>query len=191
MKGHTREQWLQKAIAICANSLFKPHGYKVPAVKVSVGFPGGGSARKRIGEHWHPEASDDKLGSIFISPILDDRNDVLGTLVHEMVHAAVGNAAGHGPEFKKCALKVGLAGKMRSTIAGEELKKFFDQIPAKIGDYPHRKLNLSMRPIKKQTTRMIKCECLECGYIVRTSRGNIEKHGAPLCPCNTEAMELV
>lgn len=185
----TREAWLQRAISICDEKLFKPHGHTVPPVKVSVGFPGGGSARKRIGEHWHPEASEDKLGSIFISPVLEEAADVLGTLVHEMVHAAVGNEAGHGPIFKKCALAVGLEGKMRSAGAGEKLKAFFTaEVIAVIGEYPHRKLNLSERPTKKQTTRMIKCECSECGYIARTSMANIVAHGAPICPCNHEAM---
>lgn len=190
--SETRELWLQKAITICTEKLFKRHGYEVPAVKVSVGFPGGGNARTRIGEHWHPEASDDKLGSIFISPTLDELDTVLGVLIHELVHAAVGNAAGHGPIFKKCALAVGLTGKMRSTVAGEELKStFFPSITAEIGECPHRKLNLGMRPTKKQTTRMIKCECMECGYIARTSKTNIENFGTPLCPCNRESMEVV
>jgi hypothetical protein len=186
----TREQWLQKAIAICASRLFKQNGYQVPAVKVSVGFPGGGSARTRIGEHWHPEASDDNMGSIFISPVLDETAEVLAVLIHELVHAAVGNAAGHGPEFKQCAVAVGLTGKMRSTVAGDELKSLFPKITKEIGEYPHRKLNLDERPTKKQTTRMIKCECLDCGYIARTSKANIENLGAPLCPCNSEAMAV-
>lgn len=184
----TREQWLQKAIKICNTKLFKQSGYEIPAIKVSVGFPGGGSSGKAIGQHWHPEASDDKLGSIFISPVLDEADDVLGTLVHELVHAVVGNEAGHGPEFKKCALAVGLVGKMRATTAGDELKQFFVVVIEKIGEYPHRKLNLAMRPVKKQTTRMIKCECPDCGYIARTAKGNIDSFGPPICPCNQEQM---
>jgi hypothetical protein len=184
----TREEWLQKAIKICDQKLFSKHGLKCPAVKVSVGLPYG---KKAIGEHWHPEASEDKLGSIFISPIMEEAGQVLGTLVHELVHAAVGNEAGHGPEFKKAATAVGLIGKMRATSAGDELVKFFnDVVIKKIGDYPHRKLNMQMRPAKKQTTRMIKCECSDCGYICRTSKTNIENYGAPLCPCNKEEMGI-
>lgn len=187
----TREEWLQKATSVCREKLFKQHAYDVPPVKVSVGFPAGRPG-KAIGQHWCPTASDDELGSVFISPTLDDVNEVLGTLVHELAHAAVGNAAGHGPIFKKCALAVGLTGKMRSTVAGPKLiDEFFPVLIAEVGEYPHRKLNLSMRPTKKQTTRMIKCECSECGYIARTSMANIEDHGAPLCPCNKEAMEVV
>lgn len=35
---------------------------------------------------------------------------------------------------------------------------------------------------KKQKTRMLKCECAECGYTVRTARKWLEQAGAPLCP---------
>jgi hypothetical protein len=187
----TREEWLQKAIAVCDTKLFKQHGYEMPAVKVSVGIPAGSKPGKAIGQHWHPAASDDNMGSIFISPTLDDIDDVLAVLIHEMVHAAVGNEAGHGPIFKKCALAVGLTGKMRSTVAGDDLKKLFPEIVKEIGtEFPHRKLNLTMRPTKKQTTRMIKCVCTDCGYVARTTRSWIEEVGTPLCPCNSESMEI-
>ena len=39
---------------------------------------------------------------------------------------------------------------------------------------------------KKQTTRMVKCFCSSCNYILRTSKYNIEK-AIPVCPleaCN-------
>lgn len=59
-----------------------------------------------------------------------------------------------------------------------------------LGEYPHSAINLLDRPTKKQTTRMIKCECEDCGYVARTSNKWIEEAGAPLCPCNSEPMEI-
>lgn len=38
-----------------------------------------------------------------------------------------------------------------------------------------------------QTTRMIKCECLECGYVVRTSR-KWAAMGLPICPVDKISM---
>ena len=35
---------------------------------------------------------------------------------------------------------------------------------------------------RKQAARMLKCECLGCGYTVRTARKWLETAGAPLCP---------
>lgn len=176
-----REAWLIKAVE-ALEPMFKQHGASIPKVKVSVGFPGGGSARKRIGEFWSDLASVDKLGSVFISPILDDAIEVLGVLVHELVHASVGVKAGHGPLFRKLAVSLGLAGKMRSTTVGPELKPKLEALAKELGPYPHGKLNLSERPTKKQTTRMIKQECKECEYIVRSSRASIIEHGPVICP---------
>ena len=44
--------------------------------------------------------------------------------------------------------------------------------------------------IAKQSTRLIKCECAECGYTMRTTTKWIETLGAPLCPCNEQQMEV-
>jgi hypothetical protein len=187
---NTREVWLQKAIENFKSGLFKRHGYEIPVVRVSVGFPGGGSARKRIGEHWSPNASDDKIGSIFISPVLGDGVKALDVLVHELVHAVMPAGEGHGKLFKRCALAVGLTGKMRSTVAGPELIKELNKLIKKLGPYPHAKLNLNKSPIKKQTTRMIKMECGACGYIARTSQTNLDLHGPVLCPCNDRRMDI-
>jgi hypothetical protein len=34
----------------------------------------------------------------------------------------------------------------------------------------------------KQTTRLIKCECAECGYLARVTRLWLDTKGAPQCP---------
>ena len=177
---------MRKALAVYFERVFKQHGYKLPQVRISVGLPYGRGGKKAIGQHWSPEASDDKKGSIFISPTIDDSNEVLATLAHELVHAAVGNEFKHGPEFRACAIKIGLEGKMTATVASATLRDTLKDLTKELGKYPHRKLNLEMHPIKKQTTRMIKMECAECEYIARASRKVIESHGPAICPgCNT------
>lgn len=190
MSTTNREQWLNIATESFRQGIFKTQGYAVPNVKISVGFPGGGSSLKRIGEHWSPEASDDNIGSIFINPIIADSSDALSILVHELVHASIGNKHGHNKVFKRCAHAVGLEGKMKSTVAGESLKSMFQEMIKTIGEYPHAKLNLSMSPKKKQKSRMIKMTCASCGYIARTSQTNIDDHGPVICPCSGEPMEL-
>ena len=106
-----------------------------------------------------------------------------------MVHAAVGNKAGHGAVFKRCALKVGLAGKMRSTTVGPELKPVLETLVATLGAYPHAKLNLGMGR-KKQSTRMVKQCCEGCEYIVRSSQKCIDEHGPVICPSCNNPMEV-
>lgn len=186
----SREDWLIKATDAMRAGLFKDAGHSVPPIKVSVGIPGGRNSKKAIGQHWSPQASDDKTSSVFISPVLDNGTQVLAVLVHELVHAVVGNEAKHGKLFKRAAVSVGLEGKMTSTVASSALQAKLTTIESCLGIYPHAKLNMQLSPIKKQTSRMIKMQCPDCEYIARTSQSNLDQHGPVLCPCNNEPMTI-
>src|SRR5688572_6260631 len=111
-----RQIWLEAGVE-ALRVRFADVGYTVPrAVRVSIGWPKGG--RKRIGECWSDTASSDKHHEIFISPQLGERamgTRILGVLAHELAHAVVGIPAGHKAPFKKCALAIGLTGKMTAT----------------------------------------------------------------------------
>jgi hypothetical protein len=171
---------------------FKAKGYDIPSIRVTCGWPSSGglaSKKRTLGEAWTPKASADKTGEIFISPYLDSPTDTMGvlaTLVHEVIHEAVGLECGHKGPFKKCAKAMGLEGKMTSTNAGPELMEFIAEWANALGPYPHAKLDRTKSPKKKQSTRMIKCECGECGYVVRTTRKWIDDIGAPHCPKHGE-----
>lgn len=188
MKHETREQWLNAAVALMT-PLFKRKDYKVPPVRVSCGWPSKAplsKTKRRIGECWATEASSDGVSEIFISPYLDNLDEILGTLVHEVVHAVVGVAEKHNKVFGKCARAVGLEGKLTATNSGPELLEIQKEWAKELGKYPHAKLDLSMSPVKKQSTRMIKCECMECGYVARTSKKWLDEVGAPHCPKHGE-----
>jgi hypothetical protein len=185
----TREQWLTNAV-VEMEPWFQAKGYKVPAVRVSVGFPY--ASKRAIGQCWDKSAASDKRAQLYVSPVIEkevEPQGVLSILVHEVVHAVVGNENKHNKVFKKCALAVGLTGKMTETVSGEELTTVSHEWMKKLGPYPHVKLNLGKRPTKKQTTRMLKCVCAECGYTVRTSQKWLDI-GVPSCPCNNQPMEV-
>lgn len=190
MKYETREDWLVAAVEV-----LRPHfekiGYKIPALRVSCGWPhagGLGAKKKVLGQCWTHEASADGKFSIFVSPTIEDdpKEDyaALPVFIHEICHACVGIEAKHGAEFKKCAEGVGLTGKMTSTVPGDDLKLRMAEWRTELGPYPHVKLNPEMRPTKKQTTRMFKCECKveTCGYQLRISRKWLDDVGNPHCP---------
>ena len=187
--GGTREEYLVKAVSL-VRGFFDRSGHALPKeLRVSVGFPGGGSARKRIGEHWHPKSSRDGVSQIFISPVLDDSYQVLDVLCHELVHS-VYPSDGHRKGFAKACKALGMSKPWKTASVPREsnlggLLKLIEQY---IGRYPHSALNLSDR--KKQTTRMVKCLCESCGYVARTSNQWIESSGAPICPCNDTAMTV-
>lgn len=191
MTHSTREQWLNAALMLCAQHICAVSDARIPrfdsasgilTTRVSCGFPGGGSARKRIGECWPDSASADASTEIFISPVLADANTVLATLLHEAIHAAVGCKHGHKAPFKRVAVIAGLQGKMTATAASPQLlETVFPAWIAELGNYPHAQLSLMGR--KKQSTRLIKCSCPVCGYTVRTTAKWIDAKGAPYCAC--------
>ncbi len=193
LKHQTREQWLESAVSLLAEKLFKPAGYKVPKARVSCGWPSSRALSKKRagGECWPTTAAEDGVSQVFISPLLRDplgAGGVIGLLVHEVCHAVVGCKEKHGPVFRKCALAVGLAGKMTQPVAGDDLQAKAKLWVKTLGDYPHAALKPGQRPTKKQTTRMVLCKCKACGYQCRTSRKWLCEAGAPLCPCNEQPM---
>jgi len=143
----TREEWLEKATALLAKEFFEKRGHKLPPLeklKVACGFPKG-NIKKTIGQCWCPSHTPDDTTHMFISPILDDVEIVLATLLHEMVHASIGVKEKHGPKFKAVAKDdFGFAGKMRATVVaeGSDLQKKLWVIKDKLGDYPHSAIKL-------------------------------------------------
>lgn len=194
-KYETREQWLAAAVALMEPAFKRAGVTKFPKVRVSCGWPSsrGLSAKKpTIGECWRPDAAEDGVSQIFISPRLKlplAQYGVLDTLAHELDHSCTPGAK-HGKAFRRIALAIGLEGKMTSTHGGEKFMAEAKVWAEKLGPYPHSILKPGMRPVKKQTTRMVKCECKECGYTVRTSRKWLEDSGAVLCPCNRKPMSF-
>lgn len=189
----TREEWLQAAIALLAPMVdyeTQKQGLMTPErIHVSVGFPSTGRGGKRIGECWAKTASADESPHVFIHPSLSDGVRVLGVLIHEMIHAV--GIMGHKSDFRRPAVALGLTGKMTATEESDELKSTLQtMIDDDLGEYPHARLDASKSSIKKQTTRMVKLECMAddgdaagCGMIIRTTRKWLEEIGEPACAC--------
>lgn len=180
-KFTTREEWLMAA-ARALRPLFDEQGAaEYPRFRVSCGWPKGGRG-KTIGQAWTPSASGDETAEIFISPKLESLvgYGVLDTLLHELIHAVVGNEVGHKGPFKKLATAIGLSGKMTATFAEGELETRLLELAAPLGPYPHAEL--SSLTVTKQTTRMLKLTCT-CGFIARTTQKWIDTVGLPTCGC--------
>lgn len=184
---NTREEWLVAAVE-ALRPLFTEAGAEIPAVRVSVGWPGGrGKKATVIGQCWPTAASAAKAAEVFISPTQDDAVRVLDVLTHELVHAVDDCQNGHRGPFAKLAKALGLTGKMTATVAGPELAEKLAGIAGSLGDYPHAKLISLAGGVegpKKQAARMLKLECPVDGYIVRTTAKWLEV-GVPACPCGS------
>ncbi len=96
----SRQTWLEIAVTH-ASVEFSKHGYAVPVVRISCGFPSTGQRSRRIGECWPTKVCSGGLNEIFISPLIDDSDEVLGIIFHELVHAVDDCKSGHGAAFKK------------------------------------------------------------------------------------------
>lgn len=184
-KPMTREKWLNE-LTDALRPLFLEAGGEIPEkVRATCGWPSQGAKAKKkqvTGECWDAESSGDQHFEIFITPLLDDGNEIAGVLVHELCHAALGIKEGHRAPFKKLATGVGLEGKMTATTVGEELRLTLAQIIEEIGLYPHAKLSLKEK--KVQGTRMLKVTCVDpaCGWSCRTTQKWVNI-GLPTCCC--------
>lgn len=180
-----REIWLAKATDLL-RPIFAAGGYDIPAkVRVSCSWPskgGLGKAKRVNGQCWAAAASTDGHFEVFISPMCDEREEVLAVLVHELIHTAVGTKEGHKGRFKTAHSYLGLVGKCTQSEPGDDWLQRYSAIFQACGDYRHAKLNPDLSGIAKQTSRQVKLLCSKCDYIVRASRKCIAK-GLPTCPC--------
>jgi hypothetical protein len=179
---NTREAWLS-SFATSVRPWFTELGCPLPPFRVACGFPvrGGAASKHRVlGQCWDGSVSESGHVEIFISPVLDDSSEVAATLVHELAHAAVGCEHGRKAPFVRAIRPLGLVGKPTATTAGEAFKRRAEPILAKLGAYPHSKMAV-MGVGRVQSTRLLKAECLACGYIVRVTAKWLEV-GPPHCP---------
>lgn len=186
----TREQWLNKAAARMA-PWFKAAGYPLPKVRISIGFTSSGMRGRSIGECWCNSASADGVFEIFIHPGQAESDRIADILAHELIHAAIGIKEGHGKLFRRLMRDIGLTGKATATVAGNLFRERWAPIADRLGPIPHAALNSAERPStrkKKQATRVRKCECPTCGYVVRTTSKWLNAVGAPICPADNEVM---
>lgn len=191
-KQQTREDWLHQAIAEMAPIFVQAEATLPPKIRVAIGFPSAGLRGRAIGECWDAQCSEDEHFEIFIRPDFNGHENitmqVLATLAHELVHAALGIPEGHGSNFKRVIKTIGLAGKATATYAGPHFIELMEPIVKKIGPLPHGVMTTgkgsSTRP-KKQKNRHHKCACPECGYTVRLAKKWLEI-GYPHCPLHGE-----
>lgn len=181
-----REDWLSQLARAFEPIMADRAGLDFPPYRVTCGFPSkGGELGKKTrvrGQCWSAEASDDQHAEIFISPVEDDAPTVAAILAHEMIHAAIPEA-GHKRPFQIAAGAIGHKAPFTTSEPTPEFMDWAGPLIAQLAPYPHRRLN-ALSPVgqkKKQTARMLKCVCDECGYTIRTARKWIEESGAPFC----------
>lgn len=184
-----REDWLQRAIKEIAKR-WATMGVKVPAdVAVSCGWPGGGSARKRIGECWSRAASEQKVNQVFISPLLGDPIKALDVLGHELIHAADDCESGHGHEFTRLSKLVGYTGGKHSCATPGEVA-WLKELSKRLGTYPHKAVKLKEKK-QRPNAGLQKYSCTLDGHedVLYTTASTADENGPPRCRICEEEMK--
>lgn len=217
----TREEWMHRATEnywrakIDGMQLMNGDTLVLPeTIHISVGFAGG-SRMENINTRgccWTRAASSDGANHIFISPALDDTAQILLTLGHELIHAALDCADGHRGRFAEVATRLGFTGSMTSSQAGTDLGMDLIVLAEELGEYPHGQLRVGVpvaprvpvtpggeAPVwitggssagRAQTNRHVKVSCPSCpDYHLRMSRTMIAK-ALPLCGICGTAMGI-
>ena len=157
-----RETWLYHAALFLFEHMQRCGLAPVP-VRVSCGWPiSGGAGQKHvtIGQCFPPTMCADGIAQIFISPRLHDSIEVLGTLLHELIHAHLRGRFGHRKEFSQAARKVGLDGPPTATVVGAQLRHLLEEYVARVGPYPHAPI---VPQVKEKAAgsrlRLYECSC--------------------------------
>jgi len=183
-----RELWLTKATALF-RAKWAPLGVVVPAdVKVTCGFPGGGSPRRRIGECWPRGRSGANVNEVMISPVLEAPLVVLDVLGHELLHAVEDCKSGHGAVFTRNSKLVGYTGGKHSKVDTLAAHTLAQSILDKLGAYPHAKVELVAKK-RNASHGLHKLEC-GCGNVSYMTAKKIEEFGFPTCGNCDEEMVL-
>jgi hypothetical protein len=166
-----REAWLQSAVVPLGKLIERDTDLRLERdVAVSCGWPGGKSVNKVIGQCW-PTGMCEGKAQVFVSPKLHDPVAVLACLLHELLHAADDCVHGHKGVFARAHKALGLGPKPTIALCDSEaLSDELGLIAAELGEYPHLAIKPGARLAKVQTTRMLKVECPECGYVARATR---------------------
>lgn len=162
----TREEWLN-AFTAAARPIFAERDHPLPEkVHASFGFMFRSS--KAIGQCWRPEASEDGVSQVFISPVTGGDNSrlIAGILTHELCHAVTPGDK-HGKLFGACARAMGLEGKLTQACDGPDFWAWAERIVEALGECPHSRIDPTASGVKKQKTRLLKGECVDCGFTLR------------------------
>ena len=175
-----RDVWLNE-VADSMKSWFVDLGFPLPAFSIKTGFPSAGMRSPNITDSWIQE--DDGSYAIFVRPDRADAAEVAGALAFQLCRIAAGERDVHGYLFRHLAISIGLRGAKTETTPGTLFKEMIKPTLKEVGPLSSPGIFPTNKDKKtKQTTRLLKVSCRECGYVARVSRKWLDAVGPPHCP---------
>jgi hypothetical protein len=199
-----REAWLSQAAVHMAGSHRSTRGLDLTQYKFSVGFP---NRKSRKGHRmWDYALTEEGNTHVYISPLVDNRELALATLLHSLLTITVqawgGSRRVRSTRLDETLVEAGFDRPIEHVVPGEAL---LDRLAANFTDlppYPNEAVVLGRRAVT-QSTRMLKVVCLGGGfatntehpyllpthetYLVRLSQTQLDR-GAPLCGVCSQRM---
>jgi hypothetical protein len=188
----------ERTVAEC----IKHFGLKVRSEQISITVASKGR-KSALGWFWGDSWSetDQKKGAAWHEINLCAEHigtcDVGELIIHEMAHAenhvlGIRDCTGsrmHNKHFKSMAERLGLTVEPRNksvgygyTKLGPDAEKFLTKIAFRRDIFHRHRRGAVGKGTASGGSRMIKCECNECGYVARITRQWIDK-GLPTCAC--------
>jgi hypothetical protein len=144
------------------------------AVRLSCGFPATQGKRKKVTASLIPPTNSDEFNAeIFVTPEIDTVEEVARAVLPLLVAVVIGDYK-QGTAYRNACHALYL------NTDGERLPSWALNILEHLPHYPHASVTLP--EVKKQTTRLLKVECVPCNYIARVSRATLDRLGTPVCP---------
>jgi len=178
IKVATAEEWY-RGVVDEFRPMFKHTGYTVPDFDISSGFTNAGTRDTQVlGQCWSPGLSDKGRPHIFLNPRNTEPVLLTLTVLHEVIHATVGNEHHHRGEFARVALEMGFLHPLTHLKVDERLNEAAKGVAGRLGEFPRSAWG---GRFKRQSTRLIKCECNKCKSIFRASKSVIRAAGRLHC----------
>lgn len=143
MSRRTREGWLADAVR-ALRPYFRQKGYPLPPkIAAMCGFAVDGNLAQAddnltVAQCWGSGHSPDGTAFIFISPIQKGETKVVGSLVHELIHLAIGIDRDHDSAEWRNAMKVfGMTGRPAACTPSRKTRDELMAIVGPLGPYPH------------------------------------------------------
>ena len=195
----TREEWLQHAVAVIDEVIFKGeldhenHPYQIAC--------GWCKSKNALGETVFPpeDTEDVTLDDFFpvtihLSVAEKDVDKMIGSLIHECIHAFF-NIRNHGKQFKKKANEVGFENPVTkyypSSFLQADIKAIRKKMEDEYGAFPGKAVIGKKKEPKEREKKVFKLFCPNCGFECKANKNIVEKYGLPTCNCGHKlAMDM-
>lgn len=172
---NNREDWLNKAVQLLRPLFEDKEVQPPPAIQISVGYVKGAKKNQVAWCYASKASSCGTVSNIFVSPEREDTDvAILGSVLHEMIHAADDCASDHKGRFQRVNKAMGFLGKPTSSAdKSEALVLLLEDVADQLGPYPHIAM-IGHERLTAQKTYMLLIEHKPCGFKIRATKKQVE-----------------